>query len=162
MKRFAGEADDSVRSHGAMGGHASAFRRAPEGVPRSSRAYLDTIELAARWTVYKASRAGEVAISIGGLALCPSSHAYEQGCCAYFRSADRQTPRLGPPPHMAGMGGCYDGGARAGGDDKHTTNGQARARWVADEMAVAARLAGVKEGIDPKRTMNPRALGGMS
>ena len=47
--------------------------------------YLDTIELAAPWTVLAELHAKvKSAIAVGGLALCHFSHAYEQGCCAYF------------------------------------------------------------------------------
>jgi alkyldihydroxyacetonephosphate synthase len=47
--------------------------------------YLDTIELAAPWTVLGELHARvKPAIAVGGLALCHFSHAYEQGCCAYF------------------------------------------------------------------------------
>src|SRR5207245_9615741 len=48
-------------------------------------AYLDTIELAASWTVLPELHTRvKAAIAVGGLALCHFSHAYEQGCCAYF------------------------------------------------------------------------------
>src|SRR5450756_2569395 len=47
--------------------------------------YLDTIELAAPWTVLPELHARvKSAIAVGGIALCHFSHAYEQGCCAYF------------------------------------------------------------------------------
>src|SRR5207245_2957362 len=43
----------------------------------------------------------------------------------------------------------------------HHGVGQARARWVADEMGGWMRVwRAVKEGIDPDRLMNPRAVGG--
>ena len=58
-------------------------------------AYLDTIELAASWTALPELHARvKTAIAVGGLALCHFSHAYEQGCCAYFTfggSADSET-----------------------------------------------------------------------
>src|SRR5437762_954880 len=48
-------------------------------------AYLDTIELAGLWSVLPDLHARvKSAIAVGGLALCHFSHAYEQGCCAYF------------------------------------------------------------------------------
>src|SRR5450756_912930 len=47
--------------------------------------YLDTIELAGPWTVLQELHTRvKSAIAAGGLALCHFSHAYEQGCCAYF------------------------------------------------------------------------------
>jgi alkyldihydroxyacetonephosphate synthase len=48
-------------------------------------AYLDTIELAATWTVLPELHARvKSAIAVGGIALCHFSHAYPEGCCAYF------------------------------------------------------------------------------
>src|SRR5260370_11167641 len=47
--------------------------------------YLDTIELAAPSTVLRELHPRvKTAIAAAGLALCHFSHAYEQGCCAYF------------------------------------------------------------------------------
>src|SRR5438128_1852533 len=47
--------------------------------------FLDVIELAALWTVLPDLHARvKTAIAIGPIALCHFSHAYEQGCCAYF------------------------------------------------------------------------------
>jgi FAD/FMN-containing dehydrogenase len=43
----------------------------------------------------------------------------------------------------------------------HHGTGQARARWVADEMGGWMRVwRALKVGIDPTGTLNPRALGG--
>jgi alkyldihydroxyacetonephosphate synthase len=45
----------------------------------------------------------------------------------------------------------------------HHGTGQARARWVADEMGGWMRVwRAVKDGLDPTHTLNPRALGGAS
>ena len=129
-------------------------------------AYLDTIELATRWTVLPQLHAQvKSAIGIGGLALCHFSHAYEQGCCAYFSfggSADTEAEA------RAAYGRAWEGamttalGLGATISHHHGT-GQARARWVADEMGGWMRVwRAVKDGIDPTRTMNPRALGGAS
>jgi alkyldihydroxyacetonephosphate synthase len=43
----------------------------------------------------------------------------------------------------------------------HHGAGQARARWIADEMGGWMRVwRSVKEAVDPAGVMNPRALGG--
>jgi alkyldihydroxyacetonephosphate synthase len=128
--------------------------------------YLDTIELAARWTQLPQLHAQvKSAIGIGGLALCHFSHAYEQGCCAYFSfggSADTEAEA------RAAYGRAWEGAMTAALGlgatiSHHHGTGQARARWVADEMGGWMRVwRAVKEGIDPTRTLNPRALGGLS
>ena len=129
-------------------------------------AYLDTIELAARWTALPELHARvKSAIAIGGLALCHFSHAYEQGCCAYFSfggSADTEGEA------RAAYGRAWESAMTAALElratiSHHHGTGQARARWVADEMGGWMRVwRAVKEGIDPTGTLNPRALGGAS
>ncbi len=126
--------------------------------------YLDTIELAAPWTVLPELHARvKAAIGIGGLALCHFSHAYEQGCCAYFSfggSADTEESA------RAAYGRAWEGAMSAALElgatiSHHHGTGQVRARWVADEMGGWMRAwRAVKEGIDPQGIMNPRALGG--
>jgi alkyldihydroxyacetonephosphate synthase len=127
-------------------------------------AYVDTIELAASWTVLpKLHQQVKSAIAIGGLALCHFSHAYQQGCCAYFSfggSADTEAES------RAAYGRAWEGAMTAALElgatiSHHHGTGQARARWVADEMGGWMRVwRAVKDGIDPTSTMNPRALGG--
>jgi alkyldihydroxyacetonephosphate synthase len=127
-------------------------------------AYVDTIELAAPWTVLPALHAKvKSAIAIGGLALCHFSHAYAQGCCAYFSfggSADTEAEA------RAAYGRAWEGAMTAALElgatiSHHHGTGQGRARWIADEMGGWMRAwRVVKEGIDPKGTMNPRAFGG--
>ena len=129
-------------------------------------AYLDTIELAARWTVLSQLHAQvKSAIAIGGLALCHFSHAYQQGCCAYFSfggAADNEGEA------RAAYGRAWEGAMTAALGlgatiSHHHGTGQARARWVADEMGGWMRVwRAVKNGIDPRGTLNPRALGGAS
>ena len=127
-------------------------------------AYLDTIELAANWTALPELHARvKTAIAVGGLALCHFSHAYEQGCCAYFTfggSAD------GEPDARAAYLRAWEGAMSAAGDlgatiSHHHGVGQARARWVAGEMGGWMRVwRAVREGLDPDGIMNPRAVGG--
>jgi len=126
--------------------------------------YLDTIELAAMWSVLPELH-GKVraAIGVGGLALCHFSHAYEQGCCAYFSfagAADTESEA------RAAYGRAWEGAMSAALElgatiSHHHGVGQARSRWVADEMGGWMRVwRAVKEGLDPQGTMNPRAVGG--
>jgi len=129
-------------------------------------AYVDTIELAAPWTVLPNLHARvKSAIAVGGLALCHFSHAYQQGCCAYFSfggSADTEAEA------RAAYGRAWEGAMTAALElgatiSHHHGTGQVRSRWVADEMGGWMRVwRAVKDGIDPKGTMNPRALGGTS
>jgi len=127
-------------------------------------AYLDTIEVATGWTVLPELHARiKSAIAVGGLALCHFSHAYEQGCCAYFTfggSGDTEADA------RAAYGRAWEGAMSTTLElgatiTHHHGVGQARARWVADEMGGWMRVwRAVKEGIDPDGLMNPRAVGG--
>ena len=127
-------------------------------------AYLDTIEVAAAWTALPDLHARiKSAIAVGGLALCHFSHAYEQGCCAYFTfggSGDTEAEA------RAAYGRAWEGAMSTALElgatiTHHHGVGQARARWVGDEMGGWMRVwRAVKEGIDPGGLMNPRAVGG--
>ena len=126
--------------------------------------YVDTIELAASWTVLPELYARvKSAISDGGLALCHFSHAYEQGCCAYFSFAGaRDTEEEARSAYNRAWEGAMTSALELGATiSHHHGTGQARARWVADEMGGWMRVwKSVKEAIDPAGIMNPRALGG--
>jgi alkyldihydroxyacetonephosphate synthase len=130
----------------------------PEG------SYLDTIELAAPWTVLPALHESvKSAIAVGGLALCHFSHAYEQGCCAYFTfggSAD--TEAAARATYQRAWEGAMTAALELGATITHHHGvGQARSRWIADEMGGWMRVwKAVKHGLDPDGIMNPRALGG--
>jgi alkyldihydroxyacetonephosphate synthase len=129
-------------------------------------AYLDTIELAAPWTVLpQLHEQVKAAIAVGGLALCHFSHAYEQGCCAYFTfggSGDTE------PDARAAYGRAWEGAMSTAVElgatiSHHHGVGQARARWVAGELGGWMRVwTAVRDGIDPEGMMNPRAVGGRS
>jgi alkyldihydroxyacetonephosphate synthase len=137
-----------------------------KGLLEPAGAYVDTIELAAPWTVLPELHTRvKSAIAVGGLALCHFSHAYQQGCCAYFSfggSADTEAEA------RAAYGRAWEGAMTAALElgatiSHHHGTGQVRARWVADEMGGWMRVwRAVKDGIDPKGTLNPRALGGKS
>ena len=131
---------------------------APEG------AYLDTIELAAPWTVLpELHHRVKSAIAVGGLALCHFSHAYSQGCCAYFSfggsGETEQVARAEYGRAWAGaMSAALDLGATIG---HHHGVGQVRARWVAAELGGWMKVwQAVREGVDPMHVMNRRAVGG--
>ncbi len=129
-------------------------------------AYLDTIELAAPWTVLPGLHGRvKAAIGVGGMALCHFSHAYEQGCCAYFTfggSGDTEAQA------RAAYGRAWEGAMTAALElgatiSHHHGVGQARARWVADEMGGWMRVwRAVRDGLDAEGIMNPRAVGGRS
>ena len=129
-------------------------------------AYLDTIELAAPWTALPELHSRvKAAIAVGGLALCHFSHAYEQGCCAYFTfggSGDDETEA------RAAYGRAWEGAMSAVADlgatiSHHHGVGQVRSRWVAGELGGWMRVwRSVRESLDPDGVMNPRAVGGRS
>ena len=126
--------------------------------------FLDVIEVAGPWSVLPELHArAKRAIAIGPIALCHFSHAYEQGCCAYFTfggSADNEQDA------RAAYGRAWEGTMTAALElgatiSHHHGVGQARARWVAGEMGGWMRVwRAVKEGLDPEGIMNPRAVGG--
>ncbi|HET9783269.1 MAG TPA: FAD-binding oxidoreductase [Candidatus Dormibacteraeota bacterium] len=126
--------------------------------------YLDTIELAAPWTVLPELHARvKTAIAIGGLALCHFSHAYEQGCCAYFTFGGSAE---GEPEARAAYLRAWEGAMSAATElgatiSHHHGTGQVRSRWVAGELGGWMRVwTAVRDGLDPDRVMNPRAVGG--
>jgi alkyldihydroxyacetonephosphate synthase len=166
VKRFAGSAtdlgDEPWRRWETHRFSLSAERL--KGLLEPPGSYVDTIELAAPWTVLPNLHLRvKSAIAIGGLALCHFSHAYEQGCCAYFSfggSADTEAEA------RAAYGRAWEGAMTAALElgatiSHHHGTGQVRSRWVADEMGGWMRgWRAVREGIDPAGTMNPRAVGG--
>ncbi len=127
-------------------------------------AYLDTIELAGPWTIMPELHARvKAAIGVGGIALCHFSHAYEQGCCAYFSFAGSEdTEAEARAKYVRAWEGAMSAALELGATITHHHGvGQARSRWVADEMGGWMRVwKAVKEGLDPQGTMNPRAVGG--
>jgi alkyldihydroxyacetonephosphate synthase len=126
--------------------------------------YLDTIELAAPWTVLQELHEKvKPAIAVGGLALCHFSHAYEQGCCAYFTfGGSGDTEQDARSAYMRAWEGAMSIALELGATITHHHGvGRVRARWVADEMGGWMRVwRSIKESIDPKGIMNPRAVGG--
>src|SRR6266700_3978714 len=135
-----------------------------KGILQPAGSYADTIELAAPWTVLpKLHERVKNAIAVGGVALCHFSHAYEQGCCAYFSFAGAAVKE---EDARAAYNRAWEGAMSAALElgatiSHHHGTGQARARWVADEMGGWMRVwRSVREGLDPAGIMNPNALGG--
>jgi alkyldihydroxyacetonephosphate synthase len=128
-------------------------------------AYLDTIELAAPWTALAELHSRvKSAIGIGGLALCHFSHAYEQGCCAYFSfGGSGETEQEARAAYGRAWEGAMSAALELGATISHHHGvGRVRARWVADEMGGWMRVwRAVKAGVDPEGILNPRAVGGM-
>jgi alkyldihydroxyacetonephosphate synthase len=126
--------------------------------------YLDTIELAAPWTVLPALHARVTsAIAVGGLALCHFSHAYEQGSCAYFTFGGSEgREQDARSAYMRAWEGAMSTALELGATITHHHGvGQVRARWVADELGGWMRVwRSIKESLDPAGVMNPRAVGG--
>jgi alkyldihydroxyacetonephosphate synthase len=126
--------------------------------------YLDTIELAAPWTVLPDLHSRvKSAIAVGGLALCHFSHAYEQGCCAYFTFGGSEgREQDARSAYMRAWEGAMSAALELGATITHHHGvGQVRARWVADEMGGWMRVwRSIKESLDPDGIMNPRAVGG--
>jgi alkyldihydroxyacetonephosphate synthase len=126
--------------------------------------YLDTIELAAPWTVLPELHARvKSAIAVGGIALCHFSHAYEQGCCAYFTfGGSGETEQDARSAYMRAWEGAMSAALELGATISHHHGvGRVRARWVADEMGGWMRVwQSIKESIDPNGVMNRRAVGG--
>lgn len=129
-----------------------------------ANSYLDTIELAASWTVLPELHARvKSAIGVGGLALCHFSHAYEQGCCAYFSfGGSAETEQDARAAYGRAWEGAMSAALELGATISHHHGvGQVRARWVADEMGGWMKVwRAVKDGLDPQGIMNPRAMGG--
>ena len=135
-----------------------------KGLLEPPASYVDTIELAAPWTalteLYGRVRA---AIAVGGLALCHFSHAYEQGCCAYFSFAGaRDSEDEARAAYEGAWAGAMTAAIELGATiSHHHGTGQVRARWVGDELGGWVHVwRSIRAGIDPAQIMNPRAVGG--
>jgi alkyldihydroxyacetonephosphate synthase len=130
-------------------------------------AYLDTIEVAATWTVLPALyREVKAHLSrTAQLALCHFSHASAQGACAYFTFA-------GSAPDESAAEATYQEAwrgtmeatlARGGTITHHHGVGRARAPWIRAEMKGWFPVwEAVRAALDPSGRMNPAAVGGAS
>jgi alkyldihydroxyacetonephosphate synthase len=126
--------------------------------------FLDTIEVAADWDRLPALHAEVKALlAAEGIGLCHFSHAYPQGCCAYFTFAGSAGSEA---EAEAAYGRCWKGAMEAclrhsATIGHHHGVGQVRAPWVQLEMGEWWQVwERVRSAIDPKRVMNPHGLGG--
>jgi len=128
-------------------------------------AYLDTIEIAAGWRALPAVYA-EIKTALAAhssVVLCHFSHAYEQGCCAYFTFAGSGADE---PAALAAYDDCWRETmriclARGATISHHHGVGQARAAWARQELAGWWPVwEAVRTALDPAGVMNPNAVGG--
>ena len=126
--------------------------------------FLDTIEVAAPW-----DRLGPLHAEVTGLlaaegaGLCHFSHAYPQGCCAYFTFAgsagsEAEAEAAYLRCWKGTMEACQEHAATIG---HHHGVGQVRAPWVRAEMGEWWQLwERIRLSLDPAGIMNPNAVGG--
>jgi alkyldihydroxyacetonephosphate synthase len=127
--------------------------------------FLDTIEVAATWTALPALYEDVKAhlARTAGLALCHFSHAYPQGCCAYFTFAGSSADEAGAEAaYREAWRGAMEIVLRRGATISHHHGvGRARAPWVRAEMGgwwdVWTR---VRRALDPGEVMNRSGMGG--
>ena len=126
--------------------------------------FVDTIEVAAAWDRLPPLHAQVKPVLVAeGIGLCHFSHAYPQGCCAYFTfagsAATEEEAEAAYQRCWAGaMQACLELGATIG---HHHGVGQVRAPWVRDEMGEWWQVwERVRSSLDPKDVMNPNAVGG--
>lgn len=128
-------------------------------------ALVDTIEVAAPWTVIAEVHA-EVKAALreaAGFALCHFSHAYGQGCCAYFTFAGRGADEADAERrYLAAWEGAMSACSRLGATISHHHGvGRARAGWAAEELEGWWRVwQQLRSALDPQGIMNPHAVGG--
>lgn len=128
--------------------------------------YLDTIELAQKWTgmpeLYREVRARLA--ETAQLVLCHFSHASEQCCCAYFTfagsaGAEEDAEKL--------YRGSWHGALRAALAQgavlsHHHGVGRLKAPYVAAEMGGWSKIwTAVQDALDPQGRLNPAAVGGI-
>jgi alkyldihydroxyacetonephosphate synthase len=132
---------------------------------RPPGAFLDTIELAGSWTVlpglYEEVAAHLAAVA--GLALCHFSHAYGQGCCAYFTFAGSASDEADArAAYQEAWRGAMEIALRRGATISHHHGvGQARAPWIEAELGGWWEVwSRVRTALDPASRLNPRGMGG--
>jgi alkyldihydroxyacetonephosphate synthase len=100
---------------------------------------------------------------VAGLVLCHFSHAYAQGCCAYFTFGGAAPDEAqAQAAYQEAWRGTMEIALRRGVTISHHHGvGQARGPWVRAEMGgwwgVWERVRGA---LDPDGRLNPKALGG--
>lgn len=129
-------------------------------------AFVDTIEIASAWSdLPKVYSEVKHVLAERALALCHFSHAYEQGCCAYFTFAgtagsDEEAAAAYAACWNGAMSACLESGATI---SHHHGVGRGRAAWARKEMGEWWKVwEAVRKGLDPVGVLNPDALGGRS
>lgn len=128
-------------------------------------AYLDTIEVAADWSSLPALYTDVKAhmASVAGLVLCHFSHAYSQGCCAYFTFAGSAPDEAAAEAsYLDAWRGTMEIALRHGATISHHHGvGQARAPWVPAELGGWWKpWQRIRHALDPDRKLNSNAMGG--
>jgi alkyldihydroxyacetonephosphate synthase len=143
------------------------FRLSAERLMRSlepAGSFLDTIEVAARWTALLPLHSeAKAALSRHGAALCHFSHAYVQGCCAYFTFAgSAETEAEAEAAYEDAWASVMAAARRSDATISHHHGvGRARRAWIQEEMAGWWPVwEAVRAALDPERSLNPGALGG--
>jgi alkyldihydroxyacetonephosphate synthase len=125
---------------------------------------VETMEVSASWSnlrdVYHSMKKnlGEHADIVG----CHVSHVYRDGACLYLTmgaacASDEEAEKKLDTWWEQGMRSCLDAG---GSISHHHGIGRRKVRWFEEELGGWYDvLTAVKRGIDPKRIMNPGALG---
>lgn len=143
------------------------FRLSAERLIRSlepAGSFLDTIEVAARWTALQSLHSeAKAGLSRHGAAFCHFSHAYVQGCCAYFTFAgSAATEAEAEAAYGDAWASVMEAARRSGATISHHHGvGRARRAWIQEEMAGWWPVwEAVRAALDPERSLNPGALGG--
>ncbi|HXM57895.1 MAG TPA: FAD-binding oxidoreductase [Candidatus Dormibacteraeota bacterium] len=133
---------------------------------RPPGAFLDTIELAATWTVLPALyEEARDHLADAGMALCHFSHAYAHGCCAYFTFAGSAPDEAAAESaYLRAWAGVMEITLRHGATISHHHGvGQLRAPWIAAELGGWAEVwSRVRMALDPAAGLNPNGMGGLS
>ena len=127
-------------------------------------AYVDTIEVAGTWTALPALyRKTKAHLAQAGLAMCHFSHAYPQGCCAYFTFAgSAQSEAEAERAYLEAWRGTMEIALDHGATITHHHGvGRARAPWIRAELDGWWQVWElIRTALDPRATMNPNAMGG--
>lgn len=130
---------------------------------QAAGSFVDTIEIAAAWNALPdLHREVKAALGAHGLALCHFSHAYAQGCCAYFTFAGSAESEA---EAEAAYVDCWRRTMAASLKLRATIShhhgvGQGRAAWLAAELDGWLEVwRRVRQAVDPQAVMNPDALG---
>ncbi len=129
-------------------------------------AFVDTIEIASSWSdLLRVYTEVKQVLAERALALCHFSHAYEQGCCAYFTFAGAAGSEAeAEAAYLACWQGAMDACLRSRATISHHHGvGRGRAAWAREEMGEWWKVwEAVRAALDPERILNPDALGGRS